>query len=174
MASRRKSCQLPAISFQLALSLLWLTAESRPLTAQTVVSQSGIINADGSLASGSLRVWAAIPFLTPSGMYVGTGQVQVPIVNGGFTVALWPNDTGMPGGTYYYARLQLENSRPQLQIWYVPTCLGALNAEQVVATVSVVAGVLTVSGNACPGGTHLTWNQETGTWDSTSGTWASQ
>src|SRR5579864_6770908 len=109
-----------------------------PLAAQTTISQSGIIGADGSLASGTVRITPSQPFTTPGGVYVGA-QATVRVVNGAFSIALWPNDTGTPANTYYYARWQLNNARPDLQIWAIPTCGRVLDVAQAQATVVTVA-----------------------------------
>jgi hypothetical protein len=145
-----------------------------PLMAQTVVTESQIIGPDGGLASGTVRVWPSQSFETPGGVRVSTVQSVVRIVNGQFSIALWPNDTSIPGNTYYYARWQLDGAAPELQLWYIPTCAEPFDVAQVQASISIVGGVTTVSagGAVCP--PYLVWNQETETWNLTSGTWASQ
>jgi hypothetical protein len=180
MASRAKIYQRSAIRgtlwVQLAAKLVRLLAECCLLIAaaaptarsQTLIAEDSIIGADGALTSGTIRVWPSAAFDTSGGIRVETVQSVVRVVNGAFSVALWPN----PAGVWYNARWQLDGARPRLELWDVPPCATALTPSQVLASVSLNNGIVTVgwaSGqNPCPGAaqswaavTSMIWSQIT-------------
>jgi len=132
------------------------------LHAQTTIAESEIIGSNGALASGTIRIWPSAAFDTSGGIRVETVQRSVRIVNGAFSIALWPN----PAGVWYYARWQLNGARPRLELWDVPPCATALTPSQVLASVSLNNGIITVgwaSGqNPCPGAAQ-SWAATTAT-----------
>ena len=141
------------------------------LFGQSVISETRMIGPDGQLASGTLRIWPSAAFETPTGLRIETVQSAVPIVNGRFTVALWPN----PANTFYYVRWQLNGAAPRLELWNVPACSSVLTVAQVEAIVSNIAGVLTVRSNDSNCNNNpMTWDMETQTWNACSGTWSQQ
>ena len=140
-----------------------------PAAGQTLVSESHITGRLGQPASGYLRIWPNTGFESVNGVRVETVQQRVPVVNGAFSVALWPNDTSTPSGTYYLVRWQLDGAAPRLEFWYVPTSGSPLNVQEVEACVSIVGGVATIG--ACGG---KTWAQMSSAWSVTTGTWAQQ
>ena len=112
--------------------------------ATTTVAQSQIAAPDGRhLATGTITITASAPFTAADGVRVETLALRVPIVNGAFSVALEPNDTGVPAGTQYVAVWNLDGSRPRTERWYVTTSGGTLNLQAVlVGAAATPAGVV--------------------------------
>ena len=123
-----------------------LFAIALPLAAQTVVTGSALVGPTGALASGTITITAVEPFTAAGGVRVTTVPVRVTVVNGAFSVALYPNDTGNPI-TSYRASWQLAGARPLLENWVVPTSSTPVTA----AAVATAGGFAVQLGNIYPG-----------------------
>jgi len=111
--------------------------------APTVVAQSRIAAGDGRrLATGKITITATAAFTAADGVRVETTPLPVPVTNGSFSVALEPNDTGVPSGTQYIAVWELDGAKPRTERWQVITSGSALAAGDVVASpITPAAGV---------------------------------
>ena len=129
----------------LALVLGMLAGGSAcPTFAATTISQTRIAAGDGKhLATGTITITATAAFTAADGVRVETTPLVVSVVNGAFSVALEPNDTGVPSGTQYSAVWQLTGARLRRDLWQVPTSsLGLAVGSVVVSTVTLPATII--------------------------------
>lgn len=114
-----------------AVSLFALALTTPALwAANTTVAQSGIVGANNSLATGTIVICPQTPFTAFDSTYVAA-CVTVNVTNGGFSVSLEPTDTSITPYAAYVAKWQLNGSRPQTQLWGVPTSLTTLAVSDV-------------------------------------------
>jgi hypothetical protein len=121
--------------------LVLLLAAALPLSAaSTNICESNLAAPDGSPLAGGLRdgvgilITPSAPFSAADGSRVDQVPARVRVVNGAFCVALEPNDTAVPSGSWYVARWQLAGAAPRTECWYVPTSGTALGLNAVVVS----------------------------------------
>lgn len=100
----------------LAFMLLALPAWA----ARTTVTDI-LYNPSGTRFNGSMYLTSSTSFVASDGNLVVPSQQRIQVTNGVFTVALEPNDTSVPSGTYYVVTYQLQNGLPLVENWVVPT-----------------------------------------------------
>lgn len=108
---------------------------------QTTHVQDTVFNADGTYATGTIKVtWAA--FTTAAGNAVPAGNIEVTIgSNGAVSFDLAPNDNSTPAGSYYTATYNLGDGTASKEYWVVPsvsnTTIAAIQSEVMPASVAV-------------------------------------
>ena len=115
--------------------------------------------ADGTLANGTAVIsWTA--FSTHEVVIVG-GQKLVDIVDGQFSVELYPTISAFPKGMYYTVRMELESGSIYEEYWIVPD-LPAVTIEQVRSMFPVEPGMFInpnqIAGSGAEPGMLLVWN----------------
>ena len=116
-------------------------------------------NADGTVANGSACVsWVAFQV---HGVTIVSGQKIVEIVDGNFSVELYPNITAFPRGSYYTVRMELDSGAVYEEFWIVPE-LPAVSVEQVRSSFPLEPGMAInpsqISGSGADPGMILAWN----------------
>src|SRR5262245_60957020 len=123
----------------------------------TVTGQ--VFNADGVPANGT-AVISWIAFQTHEVTIVG-GETAVSIVDGSFSVALYPNISAHPKGVYYTVRMELDSGAVYEEYWIVPD-LATATIEQVRCGFPVEPGMLInpnqIAGSGAEPGMILVWN----------------
>jgi hypothetical protein len=106
------------------------------------ITQTRIAGPDGRhLATGKITITATVAFAAADGARVETTDLVVRVVNGAFSVALEPNDSGLPRGSRYTATWQLDGARARQDVWLVPTTSHTLGVSDVLlSTILMPAG----------------------------------
>ena len=149
--------------------LLLLAAALRLSAAATNICESNLAAPDGTPLAGGLRdgvgilITPSAPFSAADGSRVDQVPARVRVVNGAFCVALEPNDTAVPSGSWYVARWQLAGGAPRTECWYVPTSGTALGLNAVVVSCASPGPPCTTA--TWSGLEVRTWSQlDEGTW----------
>ena len=116
-------------------------------------------NADGTVANGTACVsWIAFQI---HGVTIVSGQKIVTIVDGQFSVELYPNITAFPKGIYYTVRMELDSGAVYDEYWIVPE-LPAVRIEQVRSSFPLEPGMAInpsqIAGSGAEPGMILAWN----------------
>ncbi len=99
--------------------------------AQTTVSDV-IYNGSGQRANGVvIYIRPNQQFTASGGQVVAPTEVAVRIVNGNFSVPLYPNTTATPAGTYYLARYVIPGTVQVVENWVVPVSGSPVNLSAV-------------------------------------------
>ena len=106
--------------------------------SKTTVQEAAMRDARGSLLGGSLSIRAAAAFTAPDGSRIDTSWAEVPVVNGQFSIPLWP-------GTYT-VKWSLTNQPARTENWLVYASSTPLTTQQV------------ITGTVTPG-SYVQWSQ---------------
>ncbi len=80
-----------------------------------------ITNPDGSHPNGNINIrWQRFQNDATPRAIIPAGQLNVPVVNGAFSVSLTPTDTALPTGLCYQVAFSLSGQNSQVW-WFVPT-----------------------------------------------------
>lgn len=101
--------------------ILLLASVASAQTVKTTISGvvhdgAGNLAATGTVIITPSRQWTAV-----AGEIVQPTAIYAPIVLGSFSIALYPNDTGLPANTYYRVDYMVQGSGRITQSWVVPT-----------------------------------------------------
>jgi hypothetical protein len=117
---------------------------------KTTIAETQLTGPSGDPATGTIVITATAAFNALSGARVDTNPKTVKVINGRFSVALEPNDTGVPAGTQYSIVWQLDGARPRIEKWTVTTTAltlrvgdvvsGAITAAETVSLAQVAQG----------------------------------
>ena len=118
-----------------------------------------LLHADGEPANGQAVIsWVA--FQIHEVVIVG-GQKMIEIIDGQFTVELYPNVTAHPRGVYYTVRMELNNGAVYEEFWVVPD-MPAATVEQVRSSFPLEPGMLInpmqIAGSGASAGMILAYN----------------
>lgn len=105
---------------KIKLLIAFLVTVGLAFGARTTVTDT-LFNPSGSRFNGSMYLTSSTSFVASDGNLVVPSQQRIQVTNGVFTVALEPNDTGVPSGTSYVVTYQLQNGLPLVENWVVPT-----------------------------------------------------
>src|SRR5579875_2958924 len=108
---------LTLVTIVIALLAGWSMATAQ-VTTTTI--QDTVYRADGTPASGTVVVsW--VTFTTAAGQVVAAGNTSAAIgPNGALSLALTPNASATPTGSYYTAVLHLDDGTTTQQYWVIP------------------------------------------------------
>ena len=109
------------------IALVLLAAMPLIAQPQVTVAETAMRDARGIRVGGRFTIAAAAAFTAPDGSRIDTSAATVPVVNGMFSVALWP-------GTYT-VNWQLSNSAPRRETWLVVAGTSPVGVNSVVTTV---------------------------------------
>ena len=145
------------------LGFLVLSLSGWSQTPETTTINDVVYRADGSLAGGTLLIsWPA--FTTAAGQSVAAGRKSVTLGPGGtLSVALVPNTTATPPGTFYTVVYQLDDGTVKTEFWVVTstspstiaavrTVLGSVNSA---VTTSGSGSFVSKSGDSMTGPLQL-------------------
>lgn len=157
--------------FLTKLCLLVALASGALAATNTV---SGIAyNASGQPGSGNLFIsWTS--FQGVDGHQVPAGSLTVPVRNGVYSVALEPNDTNLPTGTFYTVTYSLLGGARNLQeFWIVPTTPSPAHWTDVYTVsapaTSFIVGLGQLASGGASNGNCLVWFSVPGRWQPSSG-----
>jgi hypothetical protein len=118
-----------------------------------------LLHADGEPANGQ-AVISWIAFQIHEVVIVG-GQKMVEIIDGQFTVQLYPNITAHPKGAYYTVRMELDTGIVYEEYWVVPD-MPTASVEQVRSSFPLEPGMLInpmqIAGSGAEAGMILAYN----------------
>jgi hypothetical protein len=128
-------------TLKLAAALVVLAGLAAAQTRVTVADT--LLSATGARESGHFTIRAAAAFTAPDGSRVDTAAVTVQVVNGAFSVALWP-------GTYTVA-WTITYAPQRTETWLVPAGSSAVNLAAVVTTTVQPSWLVLLSQILAPG-----------------------
>jgi hypothetical protein len=120
-----------------------------------------VIYSPGAVAplSGELTIVPSLTFTAADGKAVSALKpITIRVKNGKMLATLEPNDTGIPGGTYYKVTYKMRGGLTANENWVVPTVTTSLS----ISAVSVVAGtdanpltMVDLNGSHCGDNMHI-------------------
>ena len=118
-----------------------------------------LLHADGEPANGQAVIsWIAFQIHE---VVIVSGQKMVEIIDGNFSVDLYPNITAHPHGVYYTVRMELDNGAVYEEFWIVPDAPSA-TVEQVRSSFPLEPGMainpMQIAGSGAQAGMIITYN----------------
>lgn len=142
------------------LSLFTFLASSAWCAATTV--SDTIYNEIGGLANGTIYVTPNQQFKEVGGRQIYPVAIPAQVVNGILSIALYPNDTSLPTGTYYTASYSITNMAQISEIWIIPTSATPVNLDTIRAvnspTTSFQVSLTQLLTTGCTNGQVLAFN----------------
>lgn len=142
------------------LPLFALLASSAWCAATTVSDK--IYNEIGGLANGTIYVTPNQQFKEVGGRQIYPVAIPAQVVNGILSIALYPNDTSLPTGTYYTASYSITNMAQISEIWIIPTSALPVDLDTIRAvnspTTSFQVSLTQLLTTGCTNGQVLAFN----------------